>query len=81
VVYAVEQAIAQARNGTPLRTAASELGLDMAVLVALGEMGIESGIVAPEPDSEPASDALTVPPVEQPALTEPVEPDAEPATD
>jgi hypothetical protein len=81
VVYAVEQAIARARNGTPLRTAASELGLDMAVLVALGEMGIESGIVAPEPDSEPASDAPTVPPVEQPALTEPVEPDAEPATD
>lgn len=67
VVYAVEQAVAKARNGTPLRTAASQLGLDLAVLVALGEMGIEAGIVAPEP----ASEGITIPVFEQPELPSP----------
>lgn len=47
VVADVQEAIALARNGTPLRTAADQLGLDMAVLTTLGEIGIENSILAP----------------------------------
>lgn len=44
VVLAVREAIALARNGTPLRNAARQLQLDLAVLTSLGELGIEAGI-------------------------------------
>jgi hypothetical protein len=40
VVFAVREAIALARNGTPLRSAAAQLQLDLAVLTSLGELGI-----------------------------------------
>jgi len=56
VVLAVREAIALARNGTPLRNAARQLQLDLAVLTSLGELGIESGIeeaVEALPESPP----------------------------
>jgi hypothetical protein len=40
VVFAVREAIALARNGTPLRDAAAQLQVDLAVLTSLGELGI-----------------------------------------
>ena len=56
VVTEIREAIALARNGTPLRTAADQLGLDMVVLTALGEIGIENSILEPL-QSEP----ITIP--------------------
>jgi hypothetical protein len=56
VVLAVREAIALARNGTPLRNAARQLQLDLAVLTSLGELGIEAGIeeaVEKLPESPP----------------------------
>lgn len=56
VVLAVREAIALARNGTPLRNAARQLQLDLAVLTSLGELGIEAGIeeaVEALPESPP----------------------------
>ena len=46
-----------ARNGTPLRTAASQLQLDIAVLTSLGELGIEADIE----DASQSSDGLPEP--------------------
>ncbi|HEY9817891.1 MAG TPA: hypothetical protein V6D20_19110, partial [Candidatus Obscuribacterales bacterium] len=42
IVLAVREAIAQARNGTPIRTAARQLHIDLAVLTSLGELGINA---------------------------------------
>lgn len=56
VVLAVREAIALARNGTPLRNAARQLQLDLAVLTSLGELGIEASIeeaVEKLPESPP----------------------------
>lgn len=56
IVFAVRQAITMARNGLPLRTAAHQLQIDMAVLSSLAELGIEANIedAADEvPESQP----------------------------
>ena len=42
IVFAVREAIAMARNGTPIRTAAQQLQIDLAVLTSLGELGINA---------------------------------------
>jgi hypothetical protein len=42
IVLAVREAIAMARNGTPIRTAAQQLQIDLAVLTSLGELGINA---------------------------------------
>lgn len=64
VVFAVEEAIAQARNGTPLRTAASELGIDMAVLTSLGEMGIGAEVLEAFEEPEATDSGELVVPVQ-----------------
>ncbi len=56
IVFAVRQAITMARNGLPLRTAAHQLQIDMAVLSSLAKLGIEANIedAADEvPESQP----------------------------
>lgn len=56
IVFAVRQAITMARNGLPLRTAAHQLQIDMAVLTSLAELGIEANVedAADEvPESQP----------------------------
>ena len=53
VVFQVREAIARARNGTPLRTAARNLELDFAVLTTLGEIGVEARMIpSVTPESE-----------------------------
>ena len=70
VVFQVREAIAKARNGVPIRTAAGNLGLDIAVLTRLGAMGVEEGIVNPpfDPRGElgPAAPGLQPQPLEPP---------------
>lgn len=51
VVYAVLEVLAQTRNGDPLEEAAAMVGVDLSVLVALGEIGLEAA--PPEPTGEP----------------------------
>ena len=42
IVYDVLEVLAQARNGAPLMDAAEAIGVDLSILVALGEIGIEA---------------------------------------
>lgn len=68
VVFTVEEAIALARNGTPLRTAAEELGLNMAILTSLGEIALKASLLDAVEES---SDELSVPAVNQPSISSP----------
>jgi hypothetical protein len=47
VVAAVKAALSLARNGTPLRSAVGQVGLDLAILSSLGEIGIQAAISEP----------------------------------
>ncbi len=57
VVYDVLEVLAQTRNGVPLVNAAATVGVNLSILVALGEIGIEAAqqeAAPPEPTGEPA---------------------------
>ena len=56
IVLAVREAIARARNGTPIRTAARQLHINLAVLTSLGELGIKEQ----DQDQDHAADDIPV---------------------